>query len=138
MSGSDIFTFSPTQPTMFNAKDESNNKYPGINVRFDGSIAAMNPSYRWGGSTVRVPTSGISVNNAPVDFVFKRKNGVITMQYSYEGFTSQEYTMITQSNWTLNQPFATNVAFGGYFDSNNQPGRFFKGTLSDMIIIMDD
>ena len=135
---SDILSVSPTQPTFFNAKDESNNKYPGINVRFDGSIVVMNPSYRWGGSTVKVPTSGIQVSNAPVDFVFKRKNGVITMQYSYDGFTSQETTMITQSSWTLNQPFATNVAFGGYFGSNNQPGRFFKGKLADMIILMDD
>ena len=135
---SDILDYSPTQPTFFNAKDESNNKYPGLNVRFDGSIAVMNPSYRWGGSTVKVPKNGISVNNAPVSFVYKRKNGVITMQYSYDGFVSEEFTMITQSSWTLNQPFATNVAFGGYFDSNNQPGRFFKGTLSDMVILMDD
>ena len=135
---SDIFDYTPTQPTFFNAKDESNNKYPGLNVRFDGSIATMNPSYRWGGSTVKVPKNGISVNNAPVSFIYKRKNGVITMQYSYDGFVSEELTMITQSSWTLNQPFATNVAFGGYFGSNNQPGRFFKGTLSDMIIIMDE
>ena len=135
---SDILDYTPTQPTFFNAKDESNNKYPGLNVRFDGNISVMNPSYRWGGSTVKVPANGISVNSAPVSFVYKRKNGVITMQYSYAGFISEEYTMITQSSWTLNQPFATNVAFGGYFDSNNQPGRFFKGTLSDMIILMDD
>ena len=135
---SDILNYTPTQPTFFNAKDESNNKYPGLNIRFDGDISVMNPSYRWGGSTVKVPKNGISVNNAPVSFVYKRKNGVITMQYSYAGFVSEEYTMITQSSWTLNQPFATNVAFGGYFDSNNHPGRFFKGTLSDMMILMDD
>ena len=136
---SDIFSVSPTQPTMFNVKDESNNKYPGFNIRFNNNIInTMYPTARWGGSTSNIPTNGISTANAPIDFVYKRKNGVITMQYSYEGFTSQEYTMITQSSWTLNQPFATNVAFGGYFDSNNQPGRFFKGTLSDMIILMDD
>ena len=136
---SDIFSVSPTQPTMFNVKDESNNKYPGFNIRFNNNIInTMYPTARWGGSTSNIPTNVISTANAPIDFVYKRKNGVITMQYSYEGFTSQEYTMITQSNWTLNQPFTTNVAFGGYFDSNNQPGRFFKGTLSDMVIIMDD
>ena len=136
---SDIFSVSPTQPTMFNVKDESNNKYPGFNIRFNNNnINTMYPTARWGGSTSNIPTNGISTANVPIDFVYKRKNGVITMQYSYEGFTSQEYTMITQSSWTLNQPFATNVAFGGYFDSNNQPGRFFKGTLSDMIILMDD
>jgi uncharacterized repeat protein (TIGR02543 family) len=135
---SDIFQVSPTQPTMFNAKDESNNKYPGFNVRFDGNINTINPSYRWGGNTVKVPTSGIATSHVPIEFVYKRQNGVITMQYSYQGFTSQVYTTINQSSWTLNQPFATNVAFGGFFDSNNQPGRFFKGTLADMIIIMDE
>ena len=136
---SDIFSVSPTQPTMFNVKDESNNKYPGFNIRFNNNnINTMYSTARWGGSTSNIPTNGISTANAPIDFVYKRKNGVITMQYSYEGFTSQEYTITTQSNWTLNQPFTTNVAFGGYFGSNNQPGRFFKGTLSDMIIIMDD
>ena len=135
---SDMFNVSPTQPTMFNVKDESNNKYPGFNIRFNNNINTMYSTARWGGSTSNIPTNGISTANAPIDFVYTRKNGVITMHYSYEGFTSQEYTLITQSSWSLNQPFATNVAFGGYFGSNNQPGRFFKGTLSDMIIIMDD
>ena len=48
--------------------------------------------------------------------------------------------MITQDNWNLNQPFATNVAFGGYFDAENgnAPGRFFKGTLADISIIMQE
>lgn len=136
---SDMFSVSPTQPTMFNVKDESNNKYPGFNIRFNNNIInTMYSTARWGGSTANIPSTGISTANAPIEFIYKRTNKVITMQYSYEGFTSQEYTLITQSSWNLNQPFATNVAFGGYFDSNNQPGRFFKGTLSDMIIIMDD
>lgn len=135
---SDILSVSPTQPTFFNAKDESNNKYPGINIRFNGSIDTMNASYRWGGSTVNVPSTGISTSNVPIEFVYKRKNGVLTMQYSYEGFKSQIYTLFNQSSWTLNKPFASNVAFGGYFGGNNQPGRFFKGTLSDMIILMND
>ena len=137
---SDIFTVSPTQPTMFNAKDESNNKYPGFNVRFNNNNRTkLYPTSRWGGNgSTNTPSTGVDVANAPIEFIYKRHNGVITMQYSYEGFTSQEYTLITQSNWNLNQPFVTNVAFGGYFDGTNTPGRFFKGTLSDMIIIMDD
>ena len=135
---SDMFSVSPTQPTMFNVKDESNNKYPGFNIRFNGTTSKMSPSHRWGGSTVSSPSSGIATSNAPVDFIYKRTNGVITLQYSYNGFTSEVLTLINQSSWTLNQPFATNVAFGGYFDSNNQPGRVFKGTLADMIILMDD
>ena len=135
---SDILSVSPTQPTLFNVKDESNNKYPGFNVRINGNINTLNATYRWGGSTQNAPANGISTTPAPIEFVYKRTNGVITIQYSYSGFTSPVYTMITQSSWNLNKPFSTNVAFGGYFDSNNQPGRFFKGTLADMIILMDD
>ena len=135
---SDMLTVSPTQPTMFNIKDETNNKYPGINIRFNGTINSMNPTYRWGGSTTNVPSMGIQSSNAPISFIFKRTNGVHTMQFSYGTYTSQVYTMFDQNSWTLNQAFATNVAFGGYFDGSNQPGRFFKGTLSDMIILMDD
>ena len=97
----------------------------------------MTPTYRWGqGQSQSAPN--IATANAPITFIYKRKNGVITYEYSYTGYTSTPYTVVDQGAWTLNQPFATNVAFGGYFDSNNQPGRFFKGTLSDMIILMDD
>ena len=53
-------------------------------------------------------------------------------------YDSGEKTTINQGNWSLNQPFTTNVAFGGYFDSNNNPGRFFKGTLADIRIIMEE
>ena len=121
---------------MFNVKDESNNKYPGFNIRFNSTINTMNATNRWGGSSQNIPSSGISTANAPIDFVYRRKNGIITMQYSYSGFTSQVYTLIDQSSWTLNQPFATNVAFGGFFDSTNTPGRFFKGTVADIAILI--
>ena len=136
---SDIFSYSPTQPTIFNVKDESNSKYPGFNIRFNSanSTANLTPTYRWGQGTSQ-SAPNIATANAPITFIYKRKNGVITYEYSYTGYTSTPYTVVDQGTWTLNQPFATNVAFGGYFDSNNHPGRFFKGTLSDMIIIMDD
>ena len=133
---SDIFTVSPTQPTMFNVKDESNNKYPGFNIRFNNNVNVMNSTWRWGGNTQNVPSNGIRITTTPIDFVYKRTNKVVTMQYSYSGFTSEVYTLMNQTSWNLNQPFATNVAFGGYFDSSNTPGRFFKGTLSDMIILI--
>ena len=135
---SDIFTYTPKQPTIFNVKDESNNQYPGFNVRFNNNNTTLiTPTYRWGQSSSQSLTA-IATSNAPIDFIYRRKNGVVTVQYSYEGFISQEYTVVDQDSWTLNRPFSTNVAFGGYFDGSNQPGRFFKGTLSDMIILMDD
>ncbi len=136
---SDIFTYTQTQPTIFNVKDESNSMFPGFNIRFNStnSTANMTPTYRWGQRQSQ-SAPNIATANAPITFIYKRKNGVITYEYSYTGYTSTPYTVVNQGAWTLNQPFATNVAFGGYFDGTNTPGRFFKGTLSDMIILMDD
>jgi len=139
---SDQFDYSPKQPTLFNVKDESNDKYPGINVRFNGNINTLNPTYRWGNNTTNIPSNGINVSNAPIEFIYTRKTvnnqKVVYIQYKYEGYDSGEKEMFKQDSWTLNQPFATNVAFGGYFDSNNQPGRFFKGTLADINVIIDE
>ena len=138
----DYFPKDPKQPTLFNAKDESNSTWPGLNVRFNGNITTLNPTYRWGGDTTTIPTGGIQVSKAPIEFIYRRKtvgnDKIITIEYKYNNFDSGEQDTINQSSWTLNQPFATNVAFGGYFDNNNQPGRFFKGTLADMIIIMEE
>ena len=133
----------PKQPTIFNAKDESNSNYPGLNVRFNNTITTLYPTYRWGGGTTNIPKNGISVSNAPIEFIFRRKSDdnnqkIITIEYKYNGYDSVEETTIKQSSWNLNQSFATNVAFGGYFNGSNQPGRFFKGTLADMIILMEE
>lgn len=133
----------PKQPTIFNAKDESNSNYPGLNIRFNSSINTLYPTYRWGGGTTNIPKNGISVSNAPIEFILRRKSDdnnqkIITIEYKYNGFDSGEEITIKQSSWNLNQSFATNVAFGGYFDGSNQPGRFFKGTLADMIILMEE
>ena len=129
------------QPTIFNAKDESNSTYPGMNVRFNGNITTITPTYRWGGSTINV--GNIAVSNKPIEFIYRRKSNnnnekIITIEYKYNNYDSGERTTINQSSWSLNQPFATNVAFGGYFDGSNQPGRFFKGTLADISIIMEE
>ena len=138
----DYIPGSPKQPTMFNAKDESNNNYPGLNVRFNGNISTLYPTYRWGRKTTNMPSNGLSASHAPIEFIYRRKTvnneKIVSIQYKYDGFDSGEINMYSQNSWNLNQAFATNVAFGGYFDGSNQPGRFFKGTLADMIILMDD
>ncbi len=133
----------PKQPTIFNAKDESNSSYPGLNVRFNNNISTLYPTYRWGGVTTNIPKNGISVSNAPIEFIYRRKSDdnnqkIITIEYKYGEYDSGEVTTINQSSWSLNQSFTSNVSFGGYFDGSNQPGRFFKGTLADMIIIMEE
>ena len=138
---SDQLTYTSKQATIFNVKDESNQYLPGFNIRFNdnNSITHMTPTYKWAGnknSSTSLPK--VAVSNAPIEFIYKRENEVITFQYRYGNTESQVTTMIDQTSWTLNQPFATNVAFGGYFDSDNQPGRFFKGTLADIIISIDE
>ena len=60
------------QPTIFNAKDESNSTYPGMNVRFSGNITTITPTYRWGGSTTNV--GNIAVSNKPIEFIYRRKS----------------------------------------------------------------
>ncbi len=138
----DQLTVTPKQPTIFNVKDESNPYMPGFNIRFNATnnVNDMSLTKKWAGNTGSSQTIvNISKNNAPIEFIYKRVSGVITAQYKYGNTTSQVYTLIDQVNgWQLNQPFATNVAFGGYFDSNNQPGRFFKGTLRDIVILLDE
>lgn len=129
------------QPTIFNVKDESNSAMPGFNLRFNETkdpVSKMTPTYKWKSNGNSTSGTVINVSLAPVEFIYRRTNGVVTYFYKYNGTESQVTTMFNQSSWTLNQPFATNVAFGGYFDGNNQPGRFFKGVLADMIILMDD
>ena len=137
---SDQFTYTSKQPTIFNIKDESNNRLPGLNLRFQGTNTnSITVTGKWANNTNNAPQiTSVDTNKAPIEFVFKRENGKITVKYIYNNFESQEYQVLNQNNWTLNQDFATNVAFGGYFDGNNQPGRFFKGTLADMIILMEE
>ena len=139
---SDQFTYTKKQPTILNVKDELNAKAPGFNLRFQNTNTQnVSVTGKWTNTNGNAPVlANVVTSNAPIDFVFNRKGGVITVKYYYNNYESNVITVLDQSSWTLNQAFSTNVAFGGYFDgsNNNAPGRFFKGTLSDMIILMDD
>ena len=137
---SDVFTYTPKQPTLINCKNEASSAYPGFNIRINSetSTAVISPTSRWGGNTQNNPKNGVQTANAPIEFVYKRTGGVITLQYSYAGFESDVLTLYDQSSWTLDAYFNDPVAFGGYFDDQHNPGRFFKGTLSDMLILVDD
>ena len=129
------------QATIINCKDESNNKWPGFNIRFGrkGSPKIMLPTYKWNNTTNQSSTlQDISIDNLPVDFVIKRKNKVVTLSYSYQGFQSPTHTLYNQTKWTLDQYFTDNLSFGGIYNSNHQPDRFFNGTLSDIIILVDE
>ena len=128
------------QPTIINCKDESNlNVWPGFHVRFNkNSNTNMQIGYKWsgnsGGSTV---ASSVSTSKNPVEFVFKRRDGVVTVMYSYAGYQSNEITLFDQSSWTLNQYFPDNLTFGGIYNSSHNPDRFFKGTLENISVLIE-
>ena len=115
---------------------------PGFNLRFQSTtLNSITVTGKWSNNSGNAPAiTSVNTSNAPIEFVFKRTGGVVTVQYFYNNTESSVFTVINQNNWTLTGTFATNVAFGGFFDgnNNNQPGRFFKGTLADMIILMDE
>ena len=139
---SDQLSYTSKQPTIFNVKDESHSKSPGFNLRFQSTnLNSITVTGKWSNISGNAPAiTSVNTSNAPIEFVFKRTGGVVTVQYFYNNTESSVFTVINQNNWTLTGTFATNVAFGGFFDgnNNNQPGRFFKGTLADMIILMDE
>ena len=127
-----------TQPSIISCKDESNPKWPGFNVRFNNSATTMVPAHKWNDANASTSLPGISTNKLPVEMVFKREDKIVYFSYSYSGFQSQVYTLYEQSSWELTQYFTDNVSFGGIYNSTHTPDRFFKGTLSDMIILIDD
>ena len=128
------------QATIINCKDESNNKWPGFNIRFgrQNDLTKMTPTYKWNNLNQSSTLQDISINNVPVEFVIKRTNKVVTLSYSYEGYQSTVHTLYNQEDWTLTKYFEDNVSFGGIYNSTHNPDRFFNGTLSDMIILVDE
>ena len=127
------------QLTIINCKDESNPKYPGFNIRFNGTPNTMTVVYKWKNNTSSSSNlPGISRNNVPIHFVFKRTNGVVTIQYTYSGYDSGVITLFDQSTWQLDTYFPDNLSFGGIYNSSHNPDRFFIGKLSDMYVLLDD
>ncbi len=127
-----------SQPTIINCKDESNSKWPGFNIRFNNSATTMIPVYKWNDSSSSTNSAGISTANLPIEFTFKRKNGIVTLQYTYSGFDSGVLTLYNQSSWQLNQYFVDNISFGGIYNKTHTPDRFLRGQLKDIIILVDE
>ena len=129
------------QATIINCKDESNPKWPGFHLRFNKSSATIiNPGYKWANNIGSGSTNvaNISTSNLPIEFIFRRQAGKVTVQYKYTGYDSGIKSMYNQATWDLDQFFPDNISFGGIYDSNHQPDRFFTGTVSDIEIFLED
>ena len=129
-------TFNATgnlQRTIMNSKDESNSKYPGFVVRFNRNEATpIRTAARWSNSSSNI-ASTVASSNVPVTFRFKRRDGVVYLSYSYEGYDSGWILQYNQANWNLNSYFPTNITFGAAYINGN-PDRFFKGSVRDIQI----
>ncbi len=125
------------QATIINCKDETNPKWPGFNIRMN-KTTTMTPTYKWNNADQSKTLPEIATSNVPIEFVFRRKNGTVTLSYSYEGYQSPTHTLYKQSDWLLDQYFTDNISFGGIFNNESNPDRFFQGTLSDIVIMIED
>ncbi len=127
------------QATIISCKDESNNKWPGFNIRFNtDSATLMRIGHKWNNGNSSTTLPGISTTNNPVTFVFTRTGDIVKSSYSYEGYQSNERVLYDQTSWKLTKYFTDNITFGGIYNSNHQPDRYFKGTLSNMTILVEE
>ena len=129
------------QPTILNCKDESNPLWPGFVVRLpDGSANSIRIMYKWNGvnGQTSAQKASLSPNNVPIDIIFKRQGDDITVRYKYGNTDSGDLALYNQTSWTLNQYFPDNVTFGSNYNDQHNPDRFFKGTLSNMYILIED
>ena len=124
----------PGQATIMNAKDEThaavNDRVPGFVTRLPVSdtntvhfvsywVDGVNKDY------------DVSSNYQPIEVHYKRRGGVITVEYTYDGITETK-PVINQNNVALDTNSPLNVIFGAAQDSNQNYFRFFKGTIADI------
>lgn len=127
-----------TLSTIINCKDESNELWPGFNIRMSNSTTIVT-LYKWKGTSGTSDVlATIASSKAPIDFIIRRRDGVVEVSYSFEGHDSSFQKIYDQADWSLNQYFADNVSFGGIYNNLHMPDRFFKGILSDIIISIDE
>lgn len=127
----DNATSGEQQPTIYNAKDESYNLYPGYVVRLlTGNASYVYINSRWNDTRVN---RDMRSSNVPIHFEFKRIGGVVTAQYSYSGYDSGVVTLYNQANWQVTQYTTDNITFGARV-MNGQYDRFFKGTIDNVVV----
>ncbi len=124
------------QVTLFNCKDESNNKWPGLVVRMNENVSTpIKTLYKWDNTGRSTEASSIQSNKVPITYEFRRENDTVIYHYWYNNFDSGDIVLFNLNDWQLNQYFTDNITFGSSYDAQHQPFRFFEGTLSNMIIL---
>lgn len=118
-----------SQATLVNAKNESDNTYPGFSYRYESG--KMNITARWPGQS-NVTKTDTSV--LPKRINISRRNGIIY----YKIGSSQESTLISTPMESLTKTFGVNLTFGASINSSGNPFRYFKGYVSDIKVELYD
>ena len=144
-----LLTGDETQPTIMNAKDEDNiisesNEVPGFVTRIQISkknnvnVMELRTIGRWGNTKNEL--QALSPDKAPIHVKYTRTDGAVRATYTYEedGVTKTiTKVLYDQDNWELNKHCATNIVFGATY-INGTPTRFFKGTLANISVVVDE
>ena len=119
-----------SQATLVNAKNESDNAYPGFAYRYESG--KMNMTARWPGeeNSAAQDTS----NTFPRTINISRRNGIIY----YKIGNSEEKKLIETPLESLTKPFNVNLTFGASINSSGNPFRFFNGYVSDILVKLYD
>ncbi len=116
------------QATLLNAKDESGSPWPGICLRY------YDINYRYlelsASSTTKKSKEILVSNNNRI--IFKRKNKKI--YYSINDEYYKEINDFSDIPWLFEVP----LTFGCSLDGNGNPFRFFKGTLSEIKVEIEE
>ena len=123
---------SNTQPSILNSKDETSSTYPGFVIRLNtNSITNVSVNSRWNNNN---QGNQMNLSNLPIHFEIKRRNGVVTLKITGTNQTVGEKTIFNQSAWALDRPHPKNISLGGIYNANGLPDRFFKGSISNVVI----
>ena len=125
----DNYIWTSEMGTVMNAKDESTTPYSGIVVR------QQKPSdYGWEVKTTIDESSYVSWYGYRLKkVIYQRINGII-YAYIKTNFNGDHYIQIDSTS--LDRTFDVPVTFGSSIDGNGNPYRFFKGTISNMKVIL--
>ena len=117
------------QATLFNAKDESNNTYPGIMMRLSGNNFEL--AMKDGAGTVASVTLPLTTNRVNVI----KKGMKMYYQVDYGDILALSTTN-DFSSYPIANTFTIPTTFGGNINGNGAYDRKMKGILSDIKILV--
>lgn len=129
------------QTTVMNAKDETyppdaDKRVPGFVTRFNWeNTNTIHFTSHWENNENHDYT--LNSSNVPVEVLYKRRNGVVTLEYTYNGTTITK-DVFNQNLWDLDAYSPLNIVFGASQDANQNYTRFFNGKLADIVVEVYD